>query len=90
MRTETQEYTLGAEITYEGKKCLVVRIVDHCCLFEIPLKRYVVDEMYVELLSFQGETIFISLRREVHDVERPATSTMRGPEPIMKMAEDLI
>lgn len=90
MQTDIQQFTLGGELTYEGKKCLVVRIVDHCCLFEIPLKRYVVDELYVELLSTQGESIFVSLRREVHDVERPPTTTMRGPEPIMKMAEDLV
>jgi len=90
MQSEAQQYKLGEEIPWEGKKALVIRIVDHCCLFEIPLKRYVVDELYVELLTEQGETCFISLRRNVHDVARPEGQTMRGPEPIMKMAEDLI
>ena len=87
---EAQEYKIGLEIPYNGRKALVVRIVDHVALFEIPLKRYVVDELYVELLTDQGETVFISLRRNVQDLPRTDDLTMRGPEPLMKVAEDRI
>jgi len=85
-----QEYKLGQEVEHNGMAALVVRIVDHCCLFEIPLKRYVVDELYVELLTQQGETVFITLKRETRDVERPEGQTLRGPEPLMKLMEDSV
>lgn len=87
---EGQEYSLGKELDYQGTKALVVRVVDQCALFEIPLKRYMVDELYVELLTEKGETVFISLKRETREMLRGADVTMRGPEPIMKMAEDHI
>lgn len=85
---EAEVYSIGNEIEYLGRKALVVRIVDQVALFEIPLKRYIVDELYVELLTDQGETVFTSLKREVHDLARTPDLTMRGPEPLMKMAED--
>lgn len=89
MRSEGQEYFLGKEFDYQGTKALVVRIVDQCALFEIPLKRYYVDEMYVEFLTERGEVGFISLKRDIHEMDRTG-ATMRGPEPIIKMAEDKI
>lgn len=85
---ESQQYYLGLEFDYQGKRAIVTRIVDQCAMFEIPIKRYYVDEMYVEFLTEQGEVGFISLKRQVHDMERPPDSKMRGPEPILKMAED--
>jgi len=87
---EGQEYSIGKEVDYLGHKALVVRIVDQVALFEIPLKRYIVDELYVELMTDQGETVFISLRRQVHDQVRPEGQTMRGPEPLMRVTEDRI
>jgi len=87
---EGQEYSIGKEVLHNGRKALVVRIVDQVALFEIPLKRFLVDELYVELMTDQGETVFISLRRELHDQVRPEGQTMRGPEPIFKVAEDRI
>jgi hypothetical protein len=86
--SQAEEYRLGCEIEYNGMKALVVRIVDQCALFEIPLKRYAVDELYVELLTEQGETIFVSLKRKAKLMPRPEGQTMRGPEPLMKMSED--
>lgn len=89
-RTEEQEYFLGKEFDYQGTKALVTRIVDQCAMFEIPVKRYYVDEMYVEFLTEKGEVGFITLKRQTHDMVRGPEVTMRGPEPILKMAEDRI
>ena len=87
---EAEVYTIGTEVQYLDRKALVVRIVNQTAMFEIPLRRYAVDELYVELLTDQGEVVFKTLKREVRDLPRTEGLTMRGPEPLMKMAEDLI
>lgn len=83
-------YSIGNEIEYEGHRALVVRIVDQVALFEIPLKRVIVDELYVELLTDQGETVFVSLKKQIQELARQEGLTMRGPEPLLKIMEDQI
>lgn len=85
--SEEQQYSIGKEIAFDGGKALVVRIVDQCALFELPNKRWYVDEIYVELLTDQGESKFVSIRRKEYPLSREEGFTLLGPVPIISFGE---
>lgn len=82
------EYTLGQEIAYLDKKALVVRIDDYCALFDLNASRITVDELFVELLTEEGETAFITLRKELKKEEIPDGCKLRGPEPLTNIFDE--
>ena len=55
------QLTLGAEVTHEDKKFLVVRIVESLSLFEDLHQCYVVNETYAELRGPNNEIDFITV-----------------------------
>jgi len=82
------EYRLGHEVPYNGKQALVTRIVNSTALFETRRLRYSVTELYVELLTEQGEIAFVELKREKNDLPLPPGVKIVGPEPILWKDED--
>ena len=79
------EYRVGTTILHDGKPRLITRIVDSKSYFEDRASGgcYVMDELYLELVTRDGNITFLPLREHREDVEKDDSTkraNIKGPQ----------
>ena len=80
---DIEQYKLG----HMADNKLVSRICNSSAIFEKRSSRYVVNELYVELVDHDGTVSFVTVTKEVIDAPRPEGVTIQAPEPLIFQQE---